>query len=221
MPEGWRMIRYALLAVFLTGVPVLSQADDFQSWQWTTVDVFNNDDWRFYLYGDNRIGDDLSRSYIQIVSPRLKYHFHENLDLGLGYAFLNIDPLTGADDYWQHRAEFEFNPKFSMGPWSFHNRNRLELRWNNGEGKRLPRLRNRFQVKYKLGDGLLNNLYANNEFFFLLDSGTYGENRMIPAALGLKLSDHVNLDLFYMIQSIDRPDGWENAHIAGTFLQIK
>lgn len=222
VPEAHMIRRAVLLLAFACASTPVARADDLQAWQWLTAEVFSDEDWRFYLYVDNRIGDDLSRSYLRIVSPRLKYHLDENVDLGLGYAFLDIDPLSAAaGDFWQHRAEFEFNPHFSSGPWSFHNRNRMELRWNDGQGRRLPRLRNRIEARYQLEDGFFAHLYANNEFFFDLTRGDYTENRFVPAGLGMKLSDRAILNLFYMIQSRERADGWEHAHVIGAFLQIK
>jgi hypothetical protein len=210
-----------LAGLLSTGVP--SRGDDLQAWQWLTVDLYNNDNWRFYLYADNRIGNkvsDIADSYLQIVSPRLTWHAQKHLDMGLGYAWLNVDPLNEAGAYWQHRAEFEFNPRLSTGPWSFHSRNRLELRWNEGRGKRRPRLRNRIQAKYRLGDGFLKHLYVNNEFFFDLTNGNFSENRFIPFGFGIKLTDYATLNLFYMRQSLRRLDTWEHNNVAGTFLQL-
>jgi hypothetical protein len=219
-----RLILLPIVALtLLTTSTTKSHAGDFQAWQWLTVDLHHDEHFRFYVYADNRIGKnvaDIADSYLQIVSPRVTWHAQKHLDLGLGYAWLNVDPLTEAGAFWQHRAEFEFNPKFSTGPWSFHNRNRLELRWNEGRGKRRPRLRTRLQAKYKLGDGFFKHVYVNNEFFFDLTNGNFSENRLIPAALGLKLTDYATLNLFYMLQSLDRPTGWKNNQVAGTFLQL-
>jgi hypothetical protein len=198
-------------------------ANDFQSWQWINFDLHRNDEWRFYLYTDNRVGEDLSEgfdSYIQVISPRFKWHATPGLDLGLGYARLEIDPLTGVEDFWQHRTEFEINPRFRRGAWSFHSRNRLEQRWKNGRGKPLSRLRHRLQAKYSLEDGPFLHLYANNEFFFDLEKETFAENRLVPLGIGLRLSEVTTLDLFYMVQSLRLSTGWQHSHIAGTFFQI-
>ncbi len=197
------------------------RADDFQAWQWLTVQAFHTEEWMLFLLVDNRLADDLSDPYIQVVSPRLSAHHFEHVDLGLGYAWLNVNPLSDSGAFWQHRAEFELNPHWRSGPWSFHNRNRLELRWNDGRGQRLPRLRNRFQVRYAFGDGFLKHAYANQEFFIDLTNGVHVENRLIPAAVGFRLSDRVTLNLFYMRQSLRRPAGWEHSHIAGTFFQVR
>lgn len=212
----------AFAALALVAAP--TRAGDLQLWQWVTIDFFKNDRWRLYLYGDNRIGDDLSSAYLQIASPRVTWSAFDHLDLGLGYAWLNIDPLSGADDFWQHRAEFEFNPKIRSGPWSFHNRNRLELRWDDGRGRRRPRLRNRLQIMFNLdhgeNPGLFTHLYANNEFFFDLSSGEYVENRLIPLGIGFRLSRSATLNLFVMMQSLNGPGGWTHDPVAGTFLQV-
>lgn len=211
----------SLLPVFC-GSHGSCRADDAQFWQWATIDLHKSEDWRVFLYADNRIGDDVTDSYLQILSPRVKWHAHENFDLGLGYAWLNVNPLLGGEDFWQHRAEFEFNPKFKSGPWSFHNRNRMELRWNNGEGRRRPRMRNRVQLKYRLGDEVspLAYLYANNEFFFDLSAGRFAENRFVPLGIGFRLTEKTTLNLFYMRQSIQGIDDWRHANVAGTFLQV-
>jgi hypothetical protein len=215
--------RFILLSLVLTtlvsSAPVSRAENDLQAWQWLTVDLYKADNWKAYLYADNRIGDDLSKSFLQILSPRLRYYAHKNLDLQVGYAYLNIDPLSAADDFWQHRAEFEVDPKFSTGNWSFHSRNRFELRWNDGEGKPRPRIRNRIQAKYKLGDGFFKHIYVNDEIFWNPDTGVFIENRLVPFGLGLKLTDKTTLNLFYMWQHIDRPVERFNAHVIGTFLQ--
>lgn len=218
-----RLLFYLTLLGVFCGLVRSSRADDAQFWQWATIDLHKNENWRLYLYADNRIGDDVSDAYLQILSPRVKWSAHENFDFGLGYAWLNINPLLGGEEFWQHRAEFEFNPKFTTGPWSFHNRNRMELRWNNGEGKRRPRLRNRLQVKYRLDKGLapLTYLYVNNEFFFDLSVGRFSENRLVPLGIGFKLTENTTLNLFYMRQSIQGRNDWRHANVAGTFLQVE
>ena len=208
-----------LMASSLGSTPVLRAESDLQAWQWLTVDLYQNQEWKLYLYADNRIGNDVTKFYAQILSPRIRYQAHEHLDLQVGYAYLRFDPLSGADDFHQDRAELEVNPKTRLGPWMLHSRNRLELRWVDGQGRRLPRIRNRLQVTYRLGHRWMKHVYANNEICWNPDSGRWLENRLIPFGLGFQLTERTTLNLFYLWQYVERPKERFNAHVIGTFFQ--
>lgn len=66
-------------------------------------------------------------------------------------------------------------------------------------------------------------MYANNEFFWDIDSKDYSENRAIPVGLQFKLTTALDFNLFYMIQSLHtaRAQSWRSNHIIGTHLNYR
>jgi hypothetical protein len=67
----------------------------------------------------------------------------------------------------------------------------------------------------------LQNVYASDEFFWDLDHKQFNQNRLTPLGLSIRLGDHAQLRVFYVLQSTRAHAEWECAHALGTHLQFR
>ncbi|MDX1680340.1 MAG: DUF2490 domain-containing protein [Akkermansiaceae bacterium] len=220
---GIQSLRNTLLGLFTSLVlvsPTASATDDTQLWNWIILNLWENDTHRLYTYMDNRVSDDMSEERLWLMSLRYKYKVNPNLQLGLGYTYLDSHNTT--TDVWrdQQRLEFELNPSFKLDEWKLHFRNRLELRFYQDSDEASYRFRQRTQLSRPIDLGCFDGFYTNIETFYMPDIDRINEFRTIPVGLGMPLGDQTKLNLFYMIQS--QRDGtsshWTHAHVLGTVL---
>jgi hypothetical protein len=219
-------IFWVVLFFLFNGVSVvrLVADNDFQSWQWLSLHLYQKNGFKSHIYADNRMADSVSQEKLYLIGPRLHYRVSEPMSVGLGYLFLNIHDLN--TDVWrkEHRVENELNFHFTLADkWTFHQRNRFEWRWQESIDQPSYRMRSRFQFRYKTNFGRLKSVYANNEFFWDIDSKDYSENRAIPLGLQFKLTTALDFNLFYMIQSLHtaKSRSWKSNHILGTHLNYR
>jgi hypothetical protein len=213
------MCRLILLLILL---PAAVQADEW--WAWTTLDLWRAPPWSAGVFAGNRL-DSEDGSYVQIVSPRVKYQLLPWLQTGAGLSTLSIENPDTHVRYWQERPEFELNPKLNLTPsLQLENRNRMEWRWNEGQTFTTHRLRHRVQLTWTLPEplGPLTRVFVSNEWMFDLHRRNWTENRLVPLGLTFKLASNTDLDLFYMVDSL-RPKGksWDHESVLGTYLRVR
>lgn len=214
------MLRLLLTLLGLLAVlPV--RADEW--WAWSTVDFYRRPPWKACLFMGN-FADEVDGSYVQIVSPRLRYAAAEWLELGLGLSTLSIENTTTHDRYGQLRPELEINPQYNLTKllrveW----RNRMEWRENEGQALTTSRTRHRMQLAWTLPQplGPLTRIFASNEWLQDLHLRRHMENRFVPLGLTFKLSDSVDLDLFYMIDSKRGKSAWKHESVVVTYLRVR
>lgn len=208
--------------LFLLLLPVVSRADEW--WAWTMLDIWRAPPWSAGVFMGNRL-DTEDGSYVQIVSPRVKYQLLPWLQTGLGLSTLSIENPNTHYRYWQERPEFELNPKFNLTRHlQFENRNRMEWRWNEHETFTTHRLRNRLQLTWTLPEpvGPLTRVFVSNEWLFDLHRQNWTENRLVPLGLTFKLTANTDLDVFYMVDSLrPKKSPWDHESVVGTYLRVR
>lgn len=213
-------MRILLLLVCLA--PACLQADEW--WAWTMLDLWRAPPWSAGVFLGNRL-DTEDGSYVQIVSPRVKYQLLPWLETGVGLSTLIIENTRTHVRYWQERPEFELNPKFDLTrQLRLENRNRLEWRWNEGEPFTTHRSRHRLQLGWTLPQplGPLTRIFASNEWLIDLHRQNWTENRLVPLGLTFKLTGNTDLDVFYMIVSQRaRSSGWDVESVLGSYLRMR
>ncbi len=219
-------IFWVLFFLFFNGASFahLKAENDFQSWQWLSLHVYETNGFKAHIFADNRMADTVSREKLYLVGPRIHYRVSEPVSVGLGYLFLNIHDLNR--DVWrkEHRVENELNFHFTLSEKvTFHQRNRFEWRWREARDQPAYRMRSRFQLRYKTDFGRLKSIYANNEFFWDFENDDFSENRAIPVGLQFKITPSLDFNLFYMIQSLHTAAArsWKSNHILGTHLNYR
>ena len=198
-----------------------AHADEW--WAWTNIDYYRKPPWTGSLFMGN-FADEVDGSYAQIVSPRVKYAALDWLDLGLGLSMLRLENITTHDRYDQLRPELEINPHYELNKelrveW----RNRMEWRENEGAPSTFNRTRHRLQLAWTLPRplGPLTRIFASDEILMNMHLRQQTENRFVPLGLTFKLTDAMDLDLFYMIDAKPVKTFWKLESVLGTYLRVR
>ena len=198
-----------------------AHADEW--WAWTNIDYYRKPPWTGSLFMGN-FADEVDGSYAQIVSPKLKYAALDWLDLGVAMSMLRLENITTHDRYDQRRPELEINPHYDLTKelrveW----RNRMEWRENQGAPSTFNRTRHRMQLAWTLPQplGPLTRIFANDEILMYMHLRRPTENRFIPLGLTFKLTDSMDLDVFYMIDSKRVKAYWKLESVLGTYLRVR
>lgn len=197
-------------------------ADDFGTWYALSlkmidtrrVDVVGTAEARFY---------EDSRELLQYrLTPRLVVDPSRYLRTTVGYTYLPTRRSDADEFIDQHRLEIELTPRWPVNDrLTLELRNRLEVRWIEGLDGTNERSRHRLGASYRLRDtGLLRSVFARDEVILNLDLADVTQNRLVPLGIGFRLGEKVGFNLYYMLQSFQRPDGWSHAHIIGTHLSL-
>lgn len=210
-----------ILGLLLFGT--LSGLSAEEWWAWATADVWQSGPFTGSMFLGSRFDLD-DGAIAQTLAPRLKYELVSWLDAGVNFSLLNIDSAAPNDQHLQGRPELELNPKFNLTKhlrldW----RNRIEWRWNEGNGLTSHRSRHRLQLAYTLPHplGPLRRVFANNEWLLDLHGHGWNENRLVPAGLTFRLSPQADLDVFYLLQSTRPRDNWRMESVIGTHLRCR
>lgn len=208
----------ALLCV-LTAHPL--HADEW--WAWSNIDYYRKPPWTGSVFMGN-FADEVDGSYAQIVSPRVKYAATDWLDLGLGLSMLRLENIATRDRYDQIRMELEVDPHCDLTKqlrmdW----RNRMEWRENQGAPSATNRSRHRMQLAWTLPQplGPLTRIFASDEILMDLHLRRQTENRLVPLGLTFKLSEAMDLDLMYMIDSKRAKTAWKSESVIITYLRVR
>ncbi len=209
------------LLLFLCLLSTLTaQADEW--WAWANVDYYRKPPWTGSVFMGN-FADEADGSYAQMVSPRVKYAAAKWLDLGLGLSMLRLENTAKHDRYDQLRPELEINPHYELQQVRLDWRNRMEWRENQGVPSTSNRTRHRLQVAWTLPQplGPLTRIFASDECLMDLHLRRPTENRLIPLGLTFKLSNSVDLDLMYMIDSKRTKTAWKSESVLVTYLRVR
>lgn len=209
------------LLLFLCLLSTLTaQADEW--WAWANVDYYRKPPWTGSVFMGN-FADEADGTYAQMVSPRVKYAAARWLDLGLGLSMLRLENTATHNRYDQLRPELEINPHYELQQLRLDWRNRMEWRENQGVPSTSNRTRHRLQVAWTLPQplGPLTRIFASDECLMDLHLRRPTENRFIPLGLTFKLSDSVDLDLMYMIDSKRTKTAWKSESVLVTYLRVR
>lgn len=210
-------------AVFLLGGITSVRAEiGADLWTWLDITYWQEGPTRLHLFSHQAVSEG-DGPVVQLISPRVKYRAAPWLELGAGLSALRIQNLLTQEFADQLRPEIEVSPLLQLGDdWEIQFRNRGEIRWDDWGGKPRPRLRHRLQVMRRLnGLGPLTAAYFSNEWLIEFDRGDYVENRLVPAAVSVRLTEWAVVDFFFMHRSFRFDDGWRSDQIAGVFLKLK
>jgi hypothetical protein len=210
-----------LLLLFLVLLATAAHAGEW--WSWTLLDVWHERPWSGGVLLVNRL-DFEDGDIVQMISPRVRYELLPWLEAGVALSALNIENTSTGDRYWQFRPELELNPKFHFTDHlKLECRNRMEWRDNEREDFTTHRSRHRLQLAWTLPQpvGPVTRLFVSNEWLIDLHKGEWSENRLVPAGLTFKLTDHTDLDLFYMLLGHHLRGEWQTEQVIVTYLRMR
>jgi Protein of unknown function (DUF2490) len=197
-------------------------SDEFASWQALNLKYLDTRYVDLVFYGEVRESFEPSRYGGYLLSQQMKFALHPNLGGGINYTFIS-SPARKTDHLQDtHRAEFELTPQFKLGDGvEVNTRQRLELRWVEGQAGVSERSRSRLQLDFPMHDlGRLSSVYVSGEIFYDYTQHQFTESRIVPVGMTFRLSKKTSLSTFYMLQELRSGQQWYNRHILGTTLSI-
>lgn len=189
---------------------------DFQTWGNVTVlGTFykdKNGKFKYWLEGQERIGDDSSRFSQTLGRVGIGYTITENSSLWFGYAWLHTGkPLAvlrpvNENRIWQQWLWIKINPRIELM-----NRVRTEQRYFNDHRKTAYRIREFFKVALPFQCCPDWYFVSSDEIFwhqnnFVGNNGRGFDQNRFFIGLGYRIHRNVNLETGYMNQYIHRFD---------------
>jgi Protein of unknown function (DUF2490) len=129
---------------------------------------------------------------------------------------------------YENRLQLNFTLSTSRGPWRYNLRTLIEGRFpDNRPGSGRLRLRPGVDYALPLRMAWRPVLVVNNEFFilpgynpFANGGSAYTQNRF-QVGVRLPIADSLSVRPFYLLQSVNLPNGWETNEIVGISLAFK
>lgn len=164
---------------------------------------------KYWLEGQERLGDDSSHFTQTLVRPGLGYALTENLSIWVGYGWVHTGyPLTThpftEDRIWQQLLWIKTTPYLT-----FTSRTRMEQRFLANNPKTAYRARQLFKVSIPLKAHPKFSLVSSDEVFWHKNNFVGRNNRGFDqnrffAGLGYKITPMVNTEIGYLNQYIRR-----------------
>ncbi len=155
-------------------------------------------------YGELRFYEASSNYNLAFVSLRGNYHFNSKSNLGLGYAYLDIDTVFEFDNIphvLEHRIFEQYVYKHRVNTIQFAHRGRLEQRFL--EFRDRNELQNRFRYKLSLKYNLNKTLFLvlSDEPFINFQDQVFHENRFY-FGVGINILKNSQIQIGYLKQHI-------------------
>lgn len=195
-----------------------SNDGDYQYWNTESVSFKLSDHWKMNLEEEFRFGDDAGNLFYQHSDLGISYSgVAEWLVLGINYR--HIFEEKSSDWKQENRPHLNATVKWKLFDTEFSNRARLEYR--NREGaEEFWRYRNKFTLAspFKLSKFEIQP-YIADEIFYDFDKETLNRNRLYTG-LTLKLFKYLKADIFYLWETNEKSNKWEDTHVLGTKLKV-
>ena len=208
-----RRIRGMALYVCLLSLnQTLHAAYDVQAWfNVTAIGALSVEQpkMRYWLEGQERVGDDVSRNFQNIVRPGIGYAISEHTSLWLGYAYIYTEQLGSRLIVKENRIWQQMLWRTAYNSMALTHRLRLEQRFFQPNTNTAWRLRDMVKVGLPFYSKAKLSLVSSNEIFFHLNNFNGIENQgfdqnryFIGLAYGFNPSS--TLEMGYMNQYIRR-----------------
>lgn len=188
--------------------------DDFQTWlNLTAIGTFQKQDKtpsniKYWLEGQERVGDDSTRSTQSLLRSGLGYSLTDNLSLWLGYAWVQTGyPLTSSpfaeNRIWEQLLWMKTYSKFTLT-----SRTRMEQRFLENSPKTAYRARQMFKIGIPFKDSKFS-LVSSEEVFIHKNNFTgtasrgFDQNRAF-IGFGYRFNPNLITEIGYMNQYIRR-----------------
>ncbi|MCF7908247.1 MAG: DUF2490 domain-containing protein [Candidatus Omnitrophica bacterium] len=191
---------------------------DFQYWNTSNVSKKINDDWKLSFEEEFRWGDNANNPYYNHSDLGVTYSGLVSwLDLGVNYRHIHED--KSSDWKVENRPHLNADLKWKLFDLAFSNRGRLEYR-NREDADNYWRYRNKFSIKapFKLTK-LEIQPYIADEIFYDFDVETLNRNRFY-GGFGLKIIKNLKGEVYYLWETTEKSDKWNDLHIFGTKLKV-
>jgi len=200
-----------LLTVMLANVSArdLNSDGDFQNWYTFGVSSTSKG-WRLRFEDEMHIGNDWHKFYYNYMDLGLGRTLYPCLFASINYR--QVDEIKSGEWTKENRPHINGILKWTIGSWSFTDRNRMEFRdFESGQDK--WRYRNRFTAYFpvKFFDGRIRPYYSNEMFVDLHGDGLLTDRSY--AGLEWKAADWLKTDISYFWNSSYKGSEWCELHV--------
>jgi len=208
----------SVLFLLLPEVCFAADDGDFQYWNTESVSWEANDNLKIKLEEEFRFGNDASTLYYQHSDLGVTYSGLATwLNIGLNYR--QIFEESGTNWLSENRPHFNITFKQKFFDWALSNRARLEYR-NREDKEDFFRYRNKFTLKtpFKFTKFVIQP-YVADEIFYDFNVETLNRNRLYLGFTS-RLFSRLKANIFYLWQSSEKSDKWNDANVLGTKLEF-
>lgn len=196
---------------------------DWQYWNTESVTVKLTDKINAYVEEEFRFGDNVSEFYYQHSHLQLNFTITDWFTLAPAYRqVFELYTKSNTEDDWftEYRPMVNGTVRCKWEDWELSNRIRVSYRMFDIDKDDVWRFRNKITIKspWKWTKLKINPWVADEIFLEEHQSGIY-RNRFY-AGIGLKLTEHLKGDVFYLWQSSEKGNSWTDYNVIGTKLKI-
>lgn len=209
-----------LLCSFISASSIYAyNNNDFQYWPRLAIDAGLQNNWKFVLFDEVRIGDNSTKLYQNHAETGLINQLSDYVSVGAKFRYVYTRGTNGTEkwnsEYW---PIMEGTAATKSGPTEFLTRNRFEYRIIEGQANKWW-YRNYLELTFPvIAASIKLRPYIGNEFFFELNNTALKQNR-IYAGLKMKFGEHISTDLYYLRYYFKKPD-WKAYNVFGSKLKF-
>lgn len=219
------MRHHLTVLILLVSVLSVGRAEsEFQAWQRVTIPNFDWGKLSVSTFTELEWHEGLSQIKALTVTEHFQYKAWEHTSFALGTSYLEFSPKDSDTTSQRLRLEPEVLHTIPLDDhFQLLLRNRFEIRWIEGVDGLSNRTRHLVGFKIPLPESFEPwvAFTAYNDFHYDLRADQYNKNWLVPASFSFQLNEHLNLSLFYLMETCDSPSGWQTAHVLGTHLVVK
>ena len=209
------------LSIFVFASVTFADVGEDGDWQWWSTNVIGGpitENIKATLEAEFRIGDDMGDFYYNHEQIQVKFKLCDWFSIAPGYRQV----FEKAGDSWEaeQRPLIDAKVKHSWeSGWTISNRARLAIR-NLSDADDRVRFRNKLTLKFPVSWTSWNiRPYIAEEIFVESDGEGFNRNRLY---VGLRCDLYGDLKggLFYLWQTSDSGDDWNDVNVIGTQLKL-
>lgn len=211
------LISFLTLFVFIFPQCTHADENDWEFWNNDFVDWSLTENWKARVAVEFKFNDDMSNHYYNHVDAGVSRKLSEWFRLGFNYRYIDEDSGSGWNT--EHRPYVTGAFAWKWGKVRLTNRNRLEYR-DREASSNTWRYRNRLLIRppqkwtrYKIQP------YFSGELLYQFSVSSWNQYRL-RAGLGARLTELLQMDLYYMLKSSESNNDWTNTNIIGLNLGL-
>jgi hypothetical protein len=207
-------LSFLIVLLFILIFPHITHAEekDWEFWNNYSVRWGLTENWRAAVGAEFKFDDDMSNHYYSHADAGVDGRLAEWFRLGFNYRYIDEDSSSG----WrtEHRPFVTGTFLWDWGKVRWSNRNRMEYRDREGRDNTW-RYRNRLQANLPQQWTRFNiQPYFSGELLYTFNISSWNQYRL-RAGLDSKLTELLQMNLYYMLRGSESDDDWDNTNILG------
>jgi len=218
MNKKYLQLILLLAVITMTSLAFAYDNGDFQAWHTANITWKIGDDWKLAIEREMRFGDSADDFSYHHTDIGTSYSgFADWFVLGLN--FRNVNEDNGEEWLMTHQPHLNATFKAVIKDFKLSNRIRMEYR-DRQDASDGFRMRNKITLKFPIKFTKKNiQPYLADEIFVDFDQGGMNRNRLY-AGFVFDIVDNLKGELFYLLQSSESNNKWNDYNVLGTKLKL-